>query len=291
MVESMEADSAKPVTGLFKYFTPDKLTFFENRLVLLTPPKYLNDPWDFLPKGRILTDEEIVREWQKWEKENAECPGKSMPAEFAQLPPKERLRIMLASGKSREFYEGLPDYSRECVSLKYGIVSLTEKSSCRLMWAHYATSHSGFVAEFSVTGHFERPEENLACCCCMGLQTCKVKYPLAFKPSPWTRDNIFIESMSKHPLWKYEQEWRILFRLGDKLVRRCVVIAEKTSSVRYCLPFLPEHLTRVVFGMQMKPEDQQRIHIMLNHDGFKHVQKQIADIDNETGELILKPLS
>jgi hypothetical protein len=29
---------------------------------------------------------------------------------------------------------------------------------------------------------------------------------------------------------------------------------------------------------------------MLNPNEFKHVQKQITDIDNETGELILKPL-
>ncbi|MDD5138842.1 MAG: hypothetical protein PHY43_01115 [Verrucomicrobiales bacterium] len=47
MFESIEANSAKAMTGLFKYFPPDKMDFFENRLVLLTPPKFLNDPWDF----------------------------------------------------------------------------------------------------------------------------------------------------------------------------------------------------------------------------------------------------
>ena len=62
MPESFEVNSVRAMTGLFKCFSPDKLDFFENRLVLLTPPKFLNDPWDFLPKGRTLTNDEIFRE-------------------------------------------------------------------------------------------------------------------------------------------------------------------------------------------------------------------------------------
>jgi hypothetical protein len=123
MFESTEANSAKAMTGLFKYFSPDKLTFFENRLVLLTPPKFLNDPWDFLPQGRTATDEEIFREWQKIENEIAQSSA-HLPAEFARLQPKQRLQIMLTSGKSREFVEGLPKYSRDRVSSIYGIIAL-----------------------------------------------------------------------------------------------------------------------------------------------------------------------
>jgi len=39
----------------------------------------------------------------------------------------------------------------------------------------------------------------------------------------------------------------------------------------------------------MEAEIQQRLCLMLNRDEFKYVQKQTMDIDNETGELILKP--
>ena len=76
----------------------------------------------------------------------------------------------------RSDYPKLPKYSQEYVSSKYGIVSFTEKPLCRLMWAHYAARHTGFVAEFSVPKHFERPEEKLSCCCCIGCPACKVKY-------------------------------------------------------------------------------------------------------------------
>lgn len=284
-------DFPKTMTGLFKYFTPDKLTFFENGLVLLTPPKYLNDPWDFLPQGRTATDEEIFREWRKLESEIAQSSVIHVPVDFAQFRQQQRLQQMLRSGKSKEFAEGLPKYSQEYVSSKYGIVSFTEKPSCRLMWAHYAASHSGFVAEFSVTGHFERSEDNLTCCCCMGYPACKVEYPPDFKLRPWTADSIVGATWSKHPLWKYEQEWRILFPLNDESVSRCTVSAEKGGAERFCLPFLPEHLNRVIFGMLMKAEDQQRLRLMLDTNEFERVRKEIADIDNKTGELILKPLS
>ena len=267
--------------GLFKYFSSEKLAFFEKCLVLLTPPKFLNDPWDFLPKGRTLTDEEINQEWQKWEKEIAESSGKSVPAQFAQLQPKERLQLMLTSGKSQEFVEGLPKYSQEKFSLICGIISLTEKSLCRLMWAHYAESHAGFVAEFTATDHFEEPEEKLSGCSCMGFPACKVKYSPTFRQHPWTSDNIVQASWSKHPLWEYEQEWRMLLPLAGSV----------NYLDRHCLPFSPEHLTRVIFGMRMKPKAQQRLSLMLNQNQFKHVQKQVTDIDNETGELILKSLS
>jgi hypothetical protein len=290
MSENLDTNLIKTITGLFKYFPADKLVFFENRLVLLTPPKFLNDPWDFLPKGKTPTDEEIIKEWQKLEKEIAQSSTSStnIPVWFAQLQQKERLQRMFAAGKSREFVEGLPKYSQERVSTMYGIVALTEKPLCRLMWAHYAESHAGFVAEFATTQHFVEPEEKLTCCSCMGFPAAKVKYPPIFEWHPWTSDNIVSQSWSKHPLWEYEQEWRMLLPLAGSV--GCCIVAEKNNAPeRLCLPFSPEHLTRVIFGMRMKKETQQQLCLMLNRDEFKHVQKQTTDIDNETGELILKP--
>jgi hypothetical protein len=250
MSESVEANSEKAMTGLFKYFPPDKLDFFENRLVLLTPPKFLNDAWDFLPKGRTATYEETFREHQKIEKEIAKSSA-HIPAWFVQLQPKKRLQRMLDAGKSREFVEGLPKYSQERVSSTYGIVSLTETPSCRLMWAHYAESHSGFVAEFIASDHFVEPNEKLPSCSCIGFPACKVQYPPSFKPLPWTANSIVGASWAKYPFWKYEQEWRMLLPLEES-VHCCIVKKEKSGSERYCLPFLPENLTRVIFGMRMK---------------------------------------
>jgi hypothetical protein len=57
---------------LYKYFSPDKLVFFENCLVLLTPTIYLNDPWDFLPGGRVASEAEIQKVWLESERQIAQ---------------------------------------------------------------------------------------------------------------------------------------------------------------------------------------------------------------------------
>jgi hypothetical protein len=69
-----------------------------------------------------------------------------------------------------------------------------------------------------------------------------------------------------------------------------LVAESDTGSGRYCLPLAPEHLKRVIFGMRMNPAKHQRLRRLLNQDQFKHVQKETTFIDNETGELKLKPL-
>jgi hypothetical protein len=53
--------------ALFKYFGTDndKLNWFANGQVLLTPPKYFNDPWDFLARSEPHTDAELDVEAKK----------------------------------------------------------------------------------------------------------------------------------------------------------------------------------------------------------------------------------
>ena len=273
---------------LFKYFSPDKLVFFENCLVLLTPPIYLNDPWDFLPGGRVASEEEIQKACLENERHIAQTSIIHLPADFAQRQHMQRAQSMRTWAKSKEFVEGLSIFSQE--RFPYGVVSLTEKPLCRLMWAHYAESHAGFVVEF-VTGNQVEYEGLTACGCDVGPVACafKVRYPRPFTLQPWTRENIANACCSKHPAWEYEQEWRILWELNKSIPFH--INSPQGAEQRYCLQFAPTNLKNVIFGMRMKPEVKQRLDKMLNQDEFKHVQKQTTFIDNETGELILKPLS
>lgn len=288
MSDKIKATSTDSLGGLFKYLSPDGLALFEKRLVLLTPPKYLNDPWDFLPQGRPTTREEILGEHQKIEKEFEQTSVILKPIDFVQRQESSRLQQVFSICSDKAFVKEFSKYAQEKFSTMYGIIALTENPLCRLMWAHYAESHTGFVAEFAATQHLVEPEENLTCCNCMGFPAVKVKYPPTFKWRPWTSDNIVSHCWSKHPLWEYEQEWRMLLPLAGSA--GCCIVAEKNNAPeRFCLPFSTEHLTRVIFGMRMKPETKLQLCLMLNRDEFKHVQKQLTDIDNETGELILKP--
>ena len=135
--------------GLFKYLDASKLVFFEKCRVLLTPPVYLNDPWDFLPKGRIPSEDEIKKAWQELEAIIAQSSVIQVPVQFALCAQQERLEGIRADFASSDFLAKQGKDYQEEISKVVGIVSLAEFPLNRLMWAHYADSHRGFVAEFA----------------------------------------------------------------------------------------------------------------------------------------------
>ena len=231
----------------------------------------------------------MLRVHHEIEREIARTSLIHVPADFAQRESMSRLQKLMTSAKSKEFAEGLSKYSQERYSSENGVVSLTEDPLSRLMWAHYAESHAGFVAEFAAQDQFEY-EGLTACGCHLGPihYAVKVKYPSTFKFEPWTSENIVNACCSKHPAWKDEQEWRTFWPLEGSML--CDIDCQGRPERRYCLRLEPTDITRVIFGMRMNENVEKRLRDMLNQAEFKHVQKQTTAIDSETGELNLKPL-
>lgn len=103
---------------------------------------------------------------------------------------------------------------------KYGVLCLTENCESILMWSHYADGHRGFCMEFERTGDGALVDFEI------------------LRPVSYTRDcpNIdldklmdesnvpaFIRELSTFVLakaegWGYENEWRGIYRLGNRLV-------------------------------------------------------------------------
>src|ERR1700690_3800670 len=123
MVQIME-------TGLFKYFPTngDKLEWFASKQILLTPPEYFNDPWDFLVRFKPYTDAQL------------EIKAREMRL------PIEHLKQAVTSNDF--LAEESRNYQKEIGKI-IGVVCLAENPLDRLMWAYYAESHRGFVAEFA----------------------------------------------------------------------------------------------------------------------------------------------
>ena len=245
-------------SGLFKYLSPDKIVFFEDRLVLLTPPVYLNDPWDFLPKGATPSEDDAMQ----------------IGADFA----------------SDEFLAAQGTYYQKEIGKVVGIVSLTEQALSRLMWAHYADSHRGFVAEFATWEPAEKYGFSIRMCAVgpvvagklKPVVAAKVKYRSDFQEISRNAENVQEVPWSKHPDWEREQEWRIVWPLRGSIPR-----TTSEGARRFCLPFPPEGLRRVILGMRVEPELKQRLCRMLDQEEFKHVQKQVTDIDPRTGEMVV----
>lgn len=279
--------------GLFKYLSPEKLVFFEDRLVLLTPPIYLNDPWDFLPKGRVPSEDEILKVWREVETDIAHSSVIALPAEYAQREQRERLDRIRAGVTSEKFVGGEGKHYQKEIGRFFGIVSLTELPLSRLMWAHYADSHKGIVAEFAAGEETAAYGFTIRMCAVgpvFAAFAAKVKYHPDFQPISKNADNVHEVCLSKHPDWEKEKEWRIIWPLQQSIARQISRPGGGELLKRYCLPFAPSGLRRVIFGMRMEVEVKQRLCNMLGREEFKHVQKQVTDIDPQTGEMVLNPL-
>ncbi|MGA2749152.1 MAG: DUF2971 domain-containing protein [Verrucomicrobiota bacterium] len=243
--------------GLFKYLAPseEKLFFFEKSMVMVTPPLYLNDPWDFLPRKPKFTKQEM-------ERLKANNPGLTNSELLAKYPP---------------FFQR--EISKIC-----GIVSLTEKPLCRLMWAHYAESHAGFVAEFDAPDGGQNYGRMMRASA-VG-PAIQVGYSPQVEPYMWDETDIFDACCTKHADWKYEQEWRVILPLDElprfPTITRCSWLSEQ----RICWSFEPSRLRRVILGMRMKPVVMKRLLEMLRRNDFKDVKIQTTAVDPETGELI-----
>ncbi|MFY0482104.1 DUF2971 domain-containing protein [Flavobacterium sp. PLA-1-15] len=126
-----------------------------------------------------------------------------------------------------------------------GICSFSEKQNNPLMWAHYTNNYNGVMLEFQ----FNDFEGFL--------------YPERFKSLEWRKviytnyvnglhkgfplsEAILLTSKIKH--WEYENEWRIIGKLGD-------------SENRY-LPFPRDALKNIYIGHNLFDNHSSEIHIL-----------------------------
>jgi hypothetical protein len=261
-------------TGLFKYFPTncDKLKWFADGQILLTPPQYFNDPWDFLVRFEQWTDEELKEQ----------CPAS---LSYSAKDFKEFRDAMTSVDFHAEESRNFQDEIGKIV----GVVSLAENPFDRVMWAHYAESHCGFVAEFAHGEEFL--EDGFRQRVGPFGSAAKVQYLKPYEQHPkWIRDSSNIEKdakvlWTKHLKWDYEQEWRVV-QSRDKATSS----AASDGTPRSLLRFDPSHLLRVIFGLHICPTVEAKLREMLGCPKFKNVRKEKVGIDPITNELISSDL-
>lgn len=260
--------------GLFKYFSTeqDKLERFTKGQVYLTPPKHLNDPWEFRLRIEPPTDEYLRKQ----------APG---------LDPGDMAEFRKRTGSGDWLEEGAEE-QREFFSRIVGLVCLTENPLDMLMWADYGESHKGFVAEFGPSDDKARSP--------LGLQrwgsafgpAAKVEYrpqhPLQKLDQSNTEEalqsNMEKVLLTKHLCWEYEKEWRVMLFLyqGDP---------HPTKDGFVLVRFKPTQLLRVILGLRAAPEVKFQLRQMLNHKEFEHVLKEEVYIEPSSRELKPRPLA
>lgn len=251
--------------GLFKYFSTDKdkLERFTNGQVYLTPPKYLNDPWEFRLRIEPPTEEYL-----------------SEQAPFLDPEGMAELRRLVGT---EDWLEKKAEEERERLSKDYGLVCLTERPLDQVMWAHYGESHRGFVAEFGRSADESKTPSGFQCCGSPFGPAVKVDYRPQHPLLKLDQSNMEEVLLTKRFCWQYEDEWRVIRPLNTgtpHLTRNGFVLA--------C--FRPAYLRRVILGLHASAEVGCQLRQMLDQTQFDHVLKEEVYIDPGSRELKSRPL-
>ena len=125
--------------------------------LMVTPPKYLNDPFEASPIIKCKDPEEYARRRidaitsspEFFDKNKAQFPTVGTFEEFQSVLHKVSPQLLeqLVEGTST-VDSHVQDQTPEIISKAFGVICFSEDSVHQTMWAHYASSHEGLVIEF-----------------------------------------------------------------------------------------------------------------------------------------------
>jgi hypothetical protein len=203
--------------SLYKYFGPDRVDFLKNPHVRYSPLGAFNDPFEGRPSvTSIMNQAELKDSINQILKEEVQKEYQRLPREYqAQLPfsAYQKLFQKLVGTSMPKALQQVDSLTKPFLGMlnrtfdaNVGAFCLSEVRDSLLMWAHYASSHTGFVIEFdSENSHFnaKRTEQDEFC---------------FLRPVDYRKERprgTLLESIEglftvKSSEWEYEREWRIL---------------------------------------------------------------------------------
>jgi hypothetical protein len=254
---------------LYKYLPPERIDILESCLIAFTPPRLFNDPFEAkplfpsdAPEAIALFEENRLRRTKLTEEEESALQARIDA-------------IQNAHGWSRITWEH--------AAASVGVLSLSEKNDCPLMWAHYTAQHTGFVLGFDTahpawvaSSRLNGPP---------GEPT-KVIYS-ADRPNPPSMNDVTPEHIwyTKSSKWVYEQEWR---------VTRWITRANKTvrSAAGDEIPlfkFPPEAVREVILGLRADESLEFMSLEMVTKPPYDNVTMLRASLDSKSFRINLAP--
>jgi hypothetical protein len=239
---------------LYKYFAPERHSFFADLRIRYSQLGAFNDPFEGRPEITALAIKEDI----------LTTMGRVLPEEirqaYDQLPAHVRTTITygqvlalaehLAKVNEPEMLSALESIGIAAGSFftgkidqVLGVLCLSEVPDSLLMWAHYASSHTGFVVEFDAlhaSFHEQKSDED-------DLRHIRRVYYRESRPSAPLSDMSAIELfLVKSGHWGYEREWRIVRPLADATA---TVPADPYPIALFEIP--PAAVSGVIMGSRM----------------------------------------
>jgi len=191
----------------------------------------------------------------------------------------EHLRHLKPLTKEDDFLKFYMSYWFRFELTRYRISCFSKSATESLMWAHYANKHSGICLMFDKNILFEglRDVDD-------SFKITHINYGVKPIITLWEKENRIgydsdIPIISAKDLnWKYEKEIRIY--------------NEHSESKRFyndTLYILKSALVGIIYGYQITETDYDVIGTILENDPhYSHVIEAFAEIDFESGKIIIK---
>lgn len=277
---------------LFKYVSSERIDILTNGYIRFTQPLVWNDPFESQPN---YIDHKDKNPFQMLLKlvgmvKHHESTGNNPPKEQIDEYEKERTRVT-----KDDIYSYI---NRNIVGL-----SLTEDNSDLLMWAHYASNHSGFVIEFDVEHDFfkkdgtcifkvkcgeERPNVNtfdFASVIVELVQSLETNIAISQE-----KYKIISQIFKKSSSWSYEKEWRLVTSVKnasnyDKIKKELNVIhlGNIRQEDQYVALFpIPISCIKTIYcGNRMETSKIRKLHLLTKYNTvFSHIKLMYAELDN-----------
>jgi len=124
---------------LYKYFSKERVTFLQDRLIRFTPPAAFNDPFELSPV--------VDSAFKKPKKTRNVATGFSSTIHQLQSTLYRQGKVLADNlVNSRALVQSL-------TSDKFGVLSLSKRRDSLLMWAHYASQHEALSLNLKAHTH------------------------------------------------------------------------------------------------------------------------------------------
>jgi Protein of unknown function (DUF2971) len=243
---------------LYKYLSPARVDFLSSGMLRFTPLGAFNDPFEDRPEiTQVLTETELADSIEDLLQDEANSAYARLPESVRSAVTRDTFIALMRSAVQQNESQiqagiaAVTPHFVHAVQSKFdeliGALCLSEVPDSLLMWAHYASSHTGVAIEFDAANAYfdsrRTPEDEFG-------HLKRVLYRDTRPSGSLTSmaDELFTVK-STH--WSYEREWRILQPLPN------------AARVVPAMPF-PIHLfelplksvTAVIIGARATPETQ-----------------------------------
>ncbi len=272
--------------ALFRYFSPEgALRALETSELMVTPPKYLNDPFECSPvikckdpRGFVRRQiNEITRSPDFFKKHKSRLPVRTFEEFRSGLLTRaaELEERILADVPGADSH--IQSQAQEIISEAFGVICFTADAVNQTMWAHYGSSHEGLVIEFRQNHPlFSEPS------------FFEIHYsdePVVFDAShPTARDDAKLFLSRKRLHWSSERESRLLVELAVATAH------DLQEGRRYFIPIGSEMIVSVTLGLRTTYQTQNRVIELLRAPHFEHARAFKMRKNVEAGTLEREPL-